>query len=286
MGGDFDLVARWMASLRAQDLSHHTIRLYSYGVFRLFTEQVKGSIDTLTEDHIVDFLDSIKDRSKVKSQYVRGIRSLIRFALRRGAMAADPSGGIKIRKPFRPKPVALREDELIRYFVAAAWRDPRRAWTLMAAFGLGTRRMELAAVLPEDVEETRVFLRTCKYRKQRWVELTDYAAIALEELRPWWNGTVIGGISKETITHWAHQAAEDAGLLPKLRGRVAHVLRASFITHLLRNGAPIQAVRDLAGHENIATTNEYAAVFDQDLVDAAKKLRLDTRNRSGAESSP
>jgi integrase len=270
--GDLDLVARWMAWLAAQDLAPDTIRLYSYGVFRLLTEQVKGPMETVTEDHIVAFLGSMKDRAKAKVQYMRGIRSLCRYAHARGEIPTDPAVGIRLRKPRRPPPIALEEDELLRYFLAAAWRSPRRAWTLMAAFGLGTRRMELAAIRPEDIQEGVVFLRTCKYGKQRRVEMSHYAAAALAELRPWYNGTVLGGLDRRTITEWAHQAAVDSGLLPKVRGRVAHVLRASFASHLLRQGVPVQVVRDLMGHENIATTNDYAATLSGDRRQAVGRL--------------
>jgi site-specific recombinase XerD len=44
----------------------------------------------------------------------------------------------------------------------------------------------------------------------------------------------------------------------------AHVLRHSFVTHLVRSGAPIHVVRDLAGHANISTTLGYLNVFDED----------------------
>jgi site-specific recombinase XerD len=277
--GDLELIARWCQWLSARGLSPHTVRLYSYGVFRLFTEHVQGPISSATEDHVVAFLEGVKDRSSAKVQYMRGIRSLFHYAVRRGAVAQDPTTEIRLRKPRRLPPVALDEHELVRYFIAAAWRDPRRAWALMAAFGLGTRRMELAAVRPEDVQDGEVLLRECKYGKQRRVELSRYAAVALEELRPWWNGTVLGGLSKDTITRWAHEAAVDSGLLPKVRGRVAHVLRASFITHLLRNGVPVQVVRDLAGHENIATTNEYAATLSGDRRRAVARLAFDSRGK-------
>src|ERR1041384_7380708 len=43
-----------------------------------------------------------------------------------------------------------------------------------------------------------------------------------------------------------------------------HVLRHSFVTHLLRSGVPIHIVRDLAGHANFETTLGYTAVFDED----------------------
>jgi integrase/recombinase XerC len=53
-----------------------------------------------------------------------------------------------------------------------------------------------------------------------------------------------------------------------------HLLRHSFVTHLLEAGTPVHVVRDLAGHRNVATTlNYYATVFDDNRRDAIDTLR-------------
>lgn len=54
----------------------------------------------------------------------------------------------------------------------------------------------------------------------------------------------------------------------------AHVLRHSFVTHLLRSDVPLHIVRDLAGHRNIATTLGYLRVFDDDLFANIRKMRF------------
>jgi site-specific recombinase XerD len=283
--GDLEVIARWRRWLRGQGLSEATIRLYSYGVFRLLTESPRGSLAKITEDDIASFLSTLGNRATCRSHYFKGIRSLFAYCLARKIVQHDPTAGIRVRKPRRTRPVALSEEELTRYLMAAAWRDPRRAWTLMLAFGIGARRMEVTAIRPEDIQADTVFLPRCKYGKQRQVELNRYALEALAELRPWWNGTVVGGIGPATVTAWAHQAAEDAGLLPKIQGRVAHVLRSSFISHLLRQGVPVNVVRDLAGHENLATTDSYAAVLD-DRDRKAAVDRLDFGKQGRTESQP
>lgn len=270
--GDLELLARWVQWLHARGLSAATVRLYSYGVFRLLEHTGFVAFGAITEEHLASFLASIGNRSASRIQYLRGLRSLFGYLHRRGFVPTDPTRDLKIRKPWRPPPVALTEEELFRYLMAAYHRSPRRAWTLLLVFATGTRRMEAAEIRPEDVQGDAVLLRVCKYGKSRRVELSRPAQIALEELKPWWNGTVLGGVRRSTITEWAHQAALDSGLLPKVRGRVAHVLRASFITHLLNRGVPPQVVKELAGHESLNTTSSYAAVFDGQRAEAVRRL--------------
>jgi len=53
-----------------------------------------------------------------------------------------------------------------------------------------------------------------------------------------------------------------------------HQLRHSFVTHLLRAGAPLHVVRDLAGHANIATTMIYTRVFDSDRRSNIEKIHF------------
>lgn len=271
VGGDWRLLHEWKQWLAAQGMSEHTIRLYSYGVFRLHVETDIDAAD-LEEHHITAFLAGIKDHAKAREQYFRGIRSWCKWAARRGHIkGGDPTMETKVKgaKP-RPKAV-LEEDELIRILIAAWWRHPRRAWTLLLSFSLGTRRMEVAGIEPSDVGDDAVMLRHTKGGKWRLVELGPLAEFALEQLRPYYNGTVLGGVKPQTVTAWAKRAARDAGLSEKVRGRPSHILRASFITYMLRRGEPVEVVRDLVGHDNIATTNAYAVSTRSERRDAMQR---------------
>ncbi|MGV8041511.1 MAG: tyrosine-type recombinase/integrase [Thermoanaerobaculaceae bacterium] len=53
-----------------------------------------------------------------------------------------------------------------------------------------------------------------------------------------------------------------------------HVLRHSFVSHLLRSGVPLHIARDLAGHANIETTLGYLRVFDEDRKANIRKIRF------------
>jgi integrase/recombinase XerC len=54
----------------------------------------------------------------------------------------------------------------------------------------------------------------------------------------------------------------------------AHMLRHSFVTHLLKSGVGIHVVARLAGHRQISTTMGYASIFEEDLASGIDKLRF------------
>jgi integrase/recombinase XerC len=274
--------AEWVDWLKAGGSPESTWRSYSSSVSRFLIHYVRGHPAEATSGDVVRFLAEVgKNGPHGRRQALKGLRSAYSYWVPAGICPTDPTGLVKKeRKPKKRRQVALTAEELRRYLNAARARHPRRAAALMLAFGLGARRCEIAGLRPEDDHGSTVQV-TGKYGKVRDISVKANARRALELLRPWYNGTVLGGIKPATITSWAHQAAVDSGLYPKVRGRVAHVLRASFISHALRNGASPVAVRDIAGHESLSTTDSYAMAFEEDYADAASRADLDLEDDDG-----
>lgn len=271
---DFELIADWRRHLRALGRSEQTLRAYTSGVLRLLAEVVEGPPDAITEELIDRFMVSVSTHAPARALYARGIRSFCTFLHRRGHIATDPSLALDgIKAPESIPPVVLEQDELVRYMIAAAWRNPRRAWAIMLAFSIGCRRGELAGIAPRDLLGDKVRLRRTKGGRPRDVELNTVARVAIEELRPWYTAeSILGGVNPQTITEWCHEAAEDSGLLHKVTKRPSHVLRASFATHLLRQGVPIHVVSKLLGHRSIQTTSAYLAIATGEREDAVARL--------------
>jgi site-specific recombinase XerD len=261
----FRVVADYLTWARARGWSEDSLRSYRPAVLRFLAETVGDHPAEATEHHVAAFLrDTGENGPHGRRQALKGLQSFYRWAMARGIVAHDPTESFTARKPKVSNVVALNEEELTRLIFAAAVRDQRRGYALILTFALGARRMEVAGITPEDDHGDRVHLRNTKFGKPRYVEVNALARAAIDGLRPWWNGTILGGVKPATVHKWALQAARDADLYPKVRGRPLHVLRASFISHMLRRGVPIQVVRDLAGHADLSSTNLYSAVFDAD----------------------
>lgn len=264
------LIGEWGDWMAAQGLSERTQELYVYAVQRLLSRShTRGrNLLELTETDLVAHLAAFGSRAHSKRQHRQAIRSLYRWAQRRRYRDDDPSAILDgAKRPRRTRPEPFTEDELVRLLVAAAVRDPKRAWAILACYALGTRRSELCGIRPEDIrwDAGVVHLRVTKGDRPRDVPMGRLAAEALRELSDLHSSgrATLLGIEPQQFTAWVNQAARDCGFPPG-RKRRAHTLRASFVTHLLHKGVPVTVVRDLVGHENIATTNGYAGTYAGD----------------------
>jgi integrase/recombinase XerD len=260
-------IGKWRLHLKATGKSQDTVRLYSTGVRRFLDEVVCDHPSTATPEHLDTFLASIGTKGAARQKYLHGIRTAWVFWTVRRIVPRDITEGYRVKKArARPK-VRLSEEELTRLVYAAACRDERRGWALLLTFGTGMRRMETAGLRPLDIQGDGALIHG-KGGKSRWIPLGPLAKAALEGLEPSYNGTVLGGIKRATVTSWAKQAAIDADLREKVRGRTSHIFRAAFAQYLLNRGTPVHVVRDLMGHESIATTNEYAVSDEEQQIEA------------------
>jgi integrase/recombinase XerC len=266
-------VATWERSMRVRGLTEMTIKEHRYAVERFLREADIVGLDSVTEDLILGWLDGVNGKARrgrrgdgraARVLYAKGLRSFFAYAVRTGAIEADPMAAVRPRRPATDEPDAYSADELIRILVAAAWRHPRRAWAMLACYSLGLRRAELLALEPDDLDFPggRVYVASGKGKRPRVVRMGPVAREALEELARWSNGTVVGPLHPVRFSGWVSEAAADAGL-PAHR-RKAHMLRASAATKMLGAGIPISAVSRFLGHSSVAITSRYLAVTDED----------------------
>jgi site-specific recombinase XerD len=270
------LLKQWSDFMRAQGRSDRTIQQYRYALLRLMSE-VEGDKDwtEITEQDVVVFLASLGTRAHSKQLYLRAFRSFFGWAAQRGHIEADPSIHLRPKAPSERDPDAFTPAEVVALMASARTfpKGDRRAAAILTAYALGLRRSELCKLEPEDIDwvSRRVHIRESKGGKSRWVESNTLAEQGLHDLEPWYEPQIVGW-DPQWFTMIVHDAAVRAGFPPGRRN--AHLLRSSFATQLLGEGAPISVVSKLLGHSNIATTARYLSVRAQDRRDAVDRLAL------------
>jgi site-specific recombinase XerD len=227
-------------------------------------------------------------KRRTQNYYLIALRAFLKFLRKRGVKTVEPET-IELAKVPQRELDLITDAELQRLLDAprgtseAALRDTALLSTL---FSTGLRVSELVS-LPADIDLTRdeVSVRG-KGEKVRVVFLsqrskTDIAsylkvrksmseALFVGAARSGRNSTKTAErITTRQVQRLVKQYATKAGIT---RTVTPHMVRHSFATDLLHNGADIRSVQALLGHANINTTQIYTHVTDKHLREIHKKF--------------
>ena len=151
-------------------------------------------------------------------------------------------------------------------------------------YASGLRLTELCSARLENLDQSEGFMRvTGKGGKMRLVPVGEVALKALEDYlgnerkdlikantSSWVFLSVRGGrLSPERVREIVKNRAQQAGIKQNM---YPHLLRHSFATHLLQNGADLRVIQDMLGHADIATTQIYTHVDQKSLRATHKKF--------------
>ncbi len=231
---------------------------------------------------------AIKDTLKKNTQnyYLIALRVFLKYLTKRGipSLAADR---IELAKVKERSLDLISIDELNRLLAAPDGSDLaslRDRAMLELFFSTGLRVSELAGLNRDiDLSKDELSVRG-KGEKVRVVFLSDEAKVAIKTYlakRPDMDEALFVQASRNTardgelrltrtsIERIVRHYATKAGISKKV---TPHVIRHSFATDLLSNGADIRSVQMMLGHSNIATTQIYTHITDRQLKDTHKKF--------------
>ena len=240
------------------------------------------SWESVDSDIIRDWMESLMDKGDMASSVNRqlsAVRSFFRFALSHGFVSHDPSHVVRGPKKQKPLPQFVRESEMDKLIdTPAYWGDDYndlRARTIIILFySTGIRVAELIGLNSSDVDFMSHQLKvTGKRNKQRVIpfgEEVEKALLTYISQRDQIVGSPTEALftqeNGDRITRGRVKALVGKHLsqVTMLKKRSPHVLRHTFATVMLNNGAGLESVRKLLGHESVATTEIYThTTFEQ-----------------------
>ena len=199
------------------------------------------------------------------------LRTYFRYLVREGKLTEDPPESVVAPNMGKRVPVFVPDyqmDEVLdKHASDKDFANIRDRMVLMTAYYTGMRRSELVALKLEDIDFGGAVIRVNgKGDKQRIVPMLPEL---VGDLRIYLN-------KREELVGEKHQfvfvtdkgkpvydkfiyrlAVKYLGEVTSLKKRSPHVLRHSFATALLNNGACIEAIRELLGHTGLAATQIY-----------------------------
>ncbi len=277
-----------------------TVENYDRYLERFFTHAKVKKTGDLTEEQVREFrlylnrqpgtkvgsrVETMKRRTQ--NYYLIALRAFLKFLRKRGIEALSPER-IELAKVPQRSLDLISSAELNRLMKAPDTKTlegKRDNAILELLFSTGLRISELCSLSIDDIDMSREeFSVRGKGDKIRVVFLSDTAKTALKvylKNRKDMDDAMFvrygrkandGGdlrISPRTVQRLIKKYAAEAGITRKV---TPHVIRHSFATDLLQNGADLRSVQALLGHANIGTTQVYTHVTDKHLHEVHKKF--------------
>ena len=246
-------------------------------------EQELDTWQDLGIDHLREFLAHLKKKGLEASSLriaVVHTKIFFRFLAGRSLIEDDPAEPLLSPRTGSHLPETLHESQIVRLLESI---DPSRALgrrdlaILELFYSSGLRLAEVCSVRLETLDLEDGFLRvTGKGNKTRIVPVGGWARAALEgylanerpKLVKRHTSSEIflsvrgGPLGPDRVRKIVKERARQAGIKQNI---YPHLLRHSFATHLLQNGADLRVIQELLGHADIATTQIYTHVDDKRL---------------------
>ena len=253
---------------------------------RLFEEYFKNlnaelEWESVDADVIRDWMESMMD-SGLTAATVNGrlsaVRSFYRFALKKGLVENDPAHTITGPKKEKPLPKFIREKDMDRLLQPEMWGDTYKdvcARTIILLFyETGMRVGELVMLDDEMVDlDNRQLKVTGKRNKQRIIPfgaeleqaLRDFVRLRDEQVERTEKGFFVTEKGQRVTYEQVRRMVKNhLGRVTTQQKRTPHVLRHTFATTMLNHEAGLESVKQLLGHESLATTEIYThTTFEQ-----------------------
>lgn len=274
-------------------LAENTVAAYSADIV-LFLQFIAGKniadLARVDLELIHQFLSySVKRQVSHRSnaRRVSCLRTFFHYLFQEELVAANPFSCLDLPKSGRKLPVTLSEEEVNRLLTAPTIPSPlasRNQAMLYLLYSTGLRVSELVKLPLSAVNLSSGFVRVLgKGNKERLIPFGQAAREKIESYlklsRPLVLKTrrsnalfVTGrGVAMTRLRFWQiiRKTAIAAGIDKEIS---PHMLRHSFATHLLANGADLRAVQMMLGHADIATTQVYTHVDQERLRQIHKQF--------------
>jgi integrase/recombinase XerD len=251
--------------------------------------------------HLISFLEHERERGLAnepkestrrlsgESVYleIAALRAFYRFAENEKLLPSNVAENLSLPRRWKRLPKALTSQEIEKLLAPETPETPQTLCDqaiFELAYASGLRLAELRGVRLEQLHLEAGFINVIgKGNKERVLPLGKKAVAALERyisvgrpklITPRSPGNVFltkRGTPFAAVTLWLRikQRVRRADIA---RNVTPHMLRHSFATHLLENGADLRIIQELLGHATIATTEVYTHVAGNRLRDIHQKF--------------
>lgn len=285
------VIARFLEyAAKEKGFSDHTLDAYRRDLFQFvgFLKEKKAPLTldgALKKVFFRTFLFQLSNEGKKPRSIARkvaALKSFTRFCLKKGLLTTNPGKTIANPKLDKPLPVFLTQHQTEK--LTAPPTDDlekiRNHAIVELFYGSGMRLSELYALNASSINtRQQTVLVMGKGRKERIVPVTSQSIELINKYlreRPNLSGPETPLFANKTGNRLSRRQIErivekELATVSMQKKRSPHVLRHSFATHLLDEGADIMAVKELLGHSSLNTTQIYTHISKEHLLKIYKQ---------------
>jgi integrase/recombinase XerC len=273
--------------------SIHTLTSYQTdlaGFFDYLDAQFgKVPLKEIDHNYVRSWLVNLKEKkltSKSINRKISGLKSFFKYHLRTGAIEATPMSKVISPKISKRLPVFVKEEDTKRLVEALSqstenWKTLNAKLLISIFYSTGMRLSELINLKEKQIDFSRSQIKVLgKGNKERIIPLskelkdmiTDYQQLKKKNFEKTDNTLLVTEKGKRLYPKYAYLLVNQVlGAASTLDKKSPHVLRHTFATHLMNNGADLNAVKELLGHSSLASTQVYTHNTIEKLKDIHKK---------------
>ena len=257
--------------------SMHTITAYSNDLIQFFdfveTQYDGMPYDQITGTMVRSWLASMKEEDmtgKTLNRKISSLKSFYKYQIQQGQLTKSPMETVISPKISKRLPSFVAENDMEQLFLnlsfAEGWKGYTEKMVIQLFYATGMRLSELIQCKENQLDVSKKIIKVLgKGNKERILPLSPELALELKKYisqkpdeangNPYLFVTEKGkALQPKAVYTFVKFYLSQVTTLQK---KSPHVLRHSFATHLMNNGADLNAVKELLGHSSLAATQVY-----------------------------
>jgi integrase/recombinase XerC len=273
--------------------SAHTIRSYQDDLVSFFgyLKEAFGELDLkeIGPAIVRSWLASLKDggmSSRSVNRKISSLRSFYKYLLRVGVVEQSPMAAIIAQKAAKRLPVFVEQGQMAELFgevwFPEDWEGLTDRLLLALLYNTGIRLSELIQLREGQIDGgNRVIKVLGKGNKERVIPVSGALLEAIRDYQEKKRGLpegvdrevlLVGKKGKKLYPNYVYRVVRNyLARVTTIEKRSPHVLRHTFATHLMNEGAELNSVKELLGHASLAATQVYTHNTIEKLKDIYKK---------------
>ncbi|MDG2343165.1 MAG: tyrosine-type recombinase/integrase [Flavobacteriales bacterium] len=269
-----DHIVDFLAYLKLEKrYSGHTLIAYEIDLFQfkdylmsIYKEENINNIDsTYVRSYMVELLSQNNSKSTV-ARKISALKSIFKYFLKKQLIKESPVSNITTPKVEKRLPNFIKEAEMQQLFNGDLFENNtnglRDRLILSILYQTGIRLSELIGLKCSDVSKQEIKV-TGKRNKQRIVPLSrslqelvaQYENVSEGKNSIWFLNTDNSDKLYEKFVY--RKVNYYLSMVSSKQKKSPHILRHTFATHMLNNGADLNAIKELLGHESLSATQVY-----------------------------